>query len=65
MKPISWSDVAIATLAAVATVAVVRRVPVLGSVAGGVVPVAAAGLGVYYLALHRPTAGFQLPQLTG
>lgn len=65
MKSITLADVALALAVGLGVTWAVRKAPVVGSLAGGLVPVAAGSTAVYLLAMHRPANGFQLPKLVG
>lgn len=65
MKTPNLADAALATLVGLGVIWAARRVPVVGSAAGGLVPVAAGCMATYYLAMHRPSNGFVMPRLVG
>lgn len=65
MKTITLADVALALVVGLGVTWTARKVPVVGTVAGGLVPVAAGSFAAYLLAMHRPANGFQLPKLVG
>lgn len=65
MKPITFTDVLLALGVGLGVALAVRKIPMVGSAAGGLVPAAAGSVAVYLLAMHRPQGGFQLPKLVG